>query len=170
MLGKNISAFGIYADQVTLREAVKALKHAGFRNTEVSVLFAEKKGSKDSAYEKHIRTSERAATGDLTGGVIGGTLGWLVGIGALSIPGIGPFVVGGPIVAMLSGIGLGGAVGGFAGALVGVGIPDYEAKRYEGHIRNGGILLSVHCDDTHWVRRAKQTLEHTGATDIVTSS
>jgi hypothetical protein len=170
MSGKNMAAFGIYPDQTTVSEAVDALKHAGFRNTDVSVLFPENTGSKDFAHEKHTKAPEGAATGGVAGGVIGGALGWLVGIGALAIPGIGPFVAAGPIVAMLSGIGVGGAVGGFAGALVGVGIPEYEAKRYEGRIRNGGILLSVHCDNSDWVKRAKEVLEHSGATDIATSS
>ena len=96
-------------------------------------------------------------------------MGWLAGIGALAIPGIGPFVAAGPIMAMLSGIGVGGTLGGFTGALIGVGIPEYEAKRYEGRIRNGGILLSVHCDSTDWAKRAKEVLEHTGASDIASS-
>ena len=108
--------------------------------------------------------------GASTGAIIGGALGWLAGIGALAIPGIGPFIAAGPIVAALSGIGAVGTVGGLAGALIGVGIPEYEAKRYEGRIRSGGILLSVHCDASDWVKRAKEVLEHTGASDIATSS
>lgn len=169
MSGKNIAAFGIYPDQTSVSEAVDALKHAGFRNTDISVLFPENTGSKDFAHEKHTKAPEGAVAGASSGAIIGGALGWLAGIGALGIPGIGPFIAAGPIVAMLSGIGVGGTVGGFTGALIGVGIPEYEAKRYEGRIRNGGILLSVHCDNSDWIKRAKEVLAHTGASDISTS-
>jgi hypothetical protein len=169
MAGKNMAAFGIYPDQTTVSEAVDALKRAGFRSTDISVLFPENMGSKDFGHEKHTKAPEGAVAGASSGAIIGGALGWLAGIGALAIPGIGPFVAAGPIVAMLSGIGVGGTLGGFTGALVGVGIPEYEAKRYEGRIRNGGILLSVHCDNTDWAKRAKEVLEHTGAGDISTS-
>jgi hypothetical protein len=170
MSGKNTAAFGIYPDQVSVSEAVDALKHAGFRNTDISVLFPENTGSKDFGHEKHTKAPEGAVAGASSGAIIGGALGWLAGIGALGIPGIGPFVAAGPIVAMLSGIGVGGTVGGLTGALIGVGIPEYEAKRYEGRIRNGGILLSVHCDCSDWIKRAKEVLEHTGANDISTSN
>ncbi len=170
MAGKNTAAFGIYPDQQTVNEAIEALKRAGFRNTDISVLFPENIGTKDFGHEKHTKAPEGAVAGASTGAIIGGALGWLAGIGALAIPGIGPFIAAGPIVAMLSGIGAGGAVGGFAGALIGIGIPEYEAKRYEGRIRNGGILLSVHCDNSDWTKRAKEVLEQTGATDISTSS
>jgi len=169
MSGKNTAAFGIYRDQTSVSEAVDALKHAGFRNTDISVLFPENTGSKDFGHEKHTKAPEGAVAGASSGAIIGGALGWLAGIGALAIPGIGPFVAAGPIVAMVSGIGVGGTVGGLTGALIGVGIPEYEAKRYEGRIRNGGILLSVHCDNSDWVKRAKEVLEHTGANDISTS-
>ena len=169
MSGKNTAAFGIYRDQTSVSEAVEALKHAGFRNTDISVLFPENTGSKDFGHEKHTKAPEGAVAGASSGAIIGGALGWLAGIGALAIPGIGPFVAAGPIVAMVSGIGVGGTVGGLTGALIGVGIPEYEAKRYEGRIRNGGILLSVHCDNSDWVKRAKEVLEHTGANDISTS-
>ena len=170
MAGKNTSAFGIYPDQVTVGEAVEALKRAGFRNTDISVLFPENVGNKDFAHEKHTKAPEGAVAGASTGAIIGGTLGWLVGIGLLAIPGIGHFIAAGPIVAALSGIGAGGAVGGFAGALIGIGIPEYEAKRYEGRIRNGGILVSVHCDNSDWTKRAKEILVHSGASDISTST
>ncbi len=170
MSGKNLAAFGIYPDQTTVAEAVDALKRAGFRNTDISVLFPENLGSKDFGHEKHTKAPEGAVAGASSGAIIGGALGWLAGIGALAIPGIGPFVAAGPILAMLSGIGVGGTVGGFTGALIGVGIPEYEAKRYEGRIRNGGILLSVHCDNSDWAKRSKEILEQTGASDIATSS
>jgi hypothetical protein len=170
MASKNTAAFGIYPDQTSVEEAVDTFKRAGFRNTDISVLFPENSGTKDFAHEKHTKAPEGAATGGLSGGIIGGALGWLVGIGALAIPGIGPFVAAGPIVAVLSGVGVGGALGGLAGALIGVGIPEYEARRYEGRIRNGGILISVHCDSSDWIKRAREVLEETGATDISTSS
>src|ERR1700737_4142987 len=166
MSGKNTAAFGIYPDQASVSEAVDALKHAGFRNTDISVLFPENAGSKDLGHEKHTKAPEGAGAGASPGAIIGGAVGWLVGIGAIAIPGIGPFVAAGPIMTMLSGMGVLGAVGGFTGALVGVGIPEYEAKRYEGRIRSGGILLSVHCDNSDWVKRAKEVLEHSGASDM----
>ena len=134
-----------------------------FRNTDISVLLPENEGTKDFAHEKQTKAPEGAAAGAGTGAVLGGTLGWLTGIGALAIPGLGPFVAAGPIMAALAGVGVGGALGGLTGALVGLGIPEYEAKRYEGRIKSGGILLSVHCDDSEWVKRAKKILERTGA-------
>lgn len=170
MAGKNTAAFGIYANQAAVEEAVDAFKRAGFRNADISVLFAENAGTKDFAHEKHTKAPEGAVAGATSGAIIGGALGWLVGIGALMIPGIGPFVAAGPIVALLSGVGVVGAIGGITGGLIGVGIPEYEAKRYEGRIRSGGILLSVHCDNSDWVKRAKQVLEETGAAEIATSS
>jgi hypothetical protein len=170
MAGKNTAAFGIYPDQITASEAIEAFKRSGFRNTDISVLFPENLGNKDFAHEKHTKAPEGATAGAGAGAILGGALGWLAGIGALAIPGIGPFIAAGPIVAMLSGIGAGGVVGGFTGALIGVGIPEYEAKRYEGRIRNGGILLSVHCDNSDWIKRAKEILAQTGATDIATST
>jgi len=169
MAGKNTAVFGIYPSRLAVEEAVDHLRNAGFRNTDISVLFPENVGTKDFAHEKNTKAPEGATTGGLAGGVLGGALGWLAGIGALAIPGVGPFIAAGPIVAMLSGIGVGGAVGGFTGALVGLGIPEYEAKRYEGRIREGGVLLSVHADNSDWVRRAKEVLEHTGAHDIASA-
>ena len=169
-MARNTAAFGIYADPVSVGEAVDALKRAGFRSTDVSVLYPENIGTKDFGHEKHTKAPEGAATGAAAGAILGGALGWLVGIGALAIPGIGPFIAAGPIVAALTGIGAAGTIGGIAGALVGIGIPEYEAKRYEGRIRNGGILLSVHCDNSDWVKRAIDVLHQTGATDVATSS
>ena len=166
MAGKNTAVFGIYRDQTGVENAVDALKAAGFRNTDISVLFPENVGTKDFAVQKGTKAPEGAATGAGTGAVIGGGLGWLAGIGALAIPGIGPFIAAGPIVAALAGVGVGGAVGGITGALVGMGIPEYEAKRYEGRVKEGGILLSVHSDNSDWTKRAKEILERTGAQDI----
>jgi hypothetical protein len=166
MAGKNTAVFGIYRDQAGVENAVDALQAAGFRNTDISVLFPENAGTKDFAVQKGTKAPEGAATGAGTGAVIGGGLGWLAGIGALAIPGIGPFIAAGPIVAALAGVGVGGAVGGITGALVGMGIPEYEAKRYEGRVKEGGILLSVHSDNSDWTKRAKEILERTGAQDI----
>jgi len=170
LMGRNTAVYGIYPDQQSVAEVVDALKHAGYRNTDISVLFPQNTGTKDFAHEKHSKMPEGAMAGASSGAILGGALGWLAGIGALAIPGIGPFVAAGPIVAMLSGIGVGGTVGGFTGALIGVGIPEYEAKRYEGRIRNGGILLSVHCDNSDWSKRAKEILVQTGGSAIAASS
>jgi hypothetical protein len=162
----NTAVFGIYPSQASVENAVVALRDAGFRSTDISVLLPENLGTKDLAHEKGTKAPEGAATGAGTGAVVGGALGWLTGIGALAIPGLGPFIAAGPIMAALAGIGVGGAVGGVTGALVGMGIPEYEAKRYEGRVNKGGILLSVHSDDSEWTRRAKTILERTGADDI----
>ena len=166
MAGKNTAAFGIFTTQSEVEQAVDALKVAGYRNTDISVLFPQNQGTKDFAHEKHTKAPEGAATGAGTGVVVGGTLGWLAGIGALAIPGIGPFIAAGPIMGALAGAGVAGTVGGIVGALVGMGIPEYEAKRYEGRIKSGGILLSVHCDNSEWTKKAKQILEDCGAEDV----
>src|SRR5438477_7118076 len=169
MAGKNTAAFGIYPDRLSVEMAVDRLKAAGYRNTDISVLFPQNSGTKDFAHEKNTKAPEGATTGAGTGAIVGGTLGWLAGIGALAIPGIGPFIAAGPIVAALAGAGAVGAVGGIVGALVGLGIPEYEAKRYEGRIKSGGILLSVHCDDSEWTSKAKKILEESGAEDIASA-
>ncbi len=164
--GSNISVFGIYANRESAERAVETLKRDGFRHSDVSVLMADSQGTKEFAHEKHTKAPEGATTGAGTGAVLGGTLGWLAGIGALAIPGVGPLVAAGPIMAALAGAGVGGAVGALTGALVGMGIPEYEAKRYEGLVKEGGILLSVHSDDPEWAFKAKVLLEETGAKDI----
>ncbi|MGA8490505.1 MAG: DUF3341 domain-containing protein [Terriglobales bacterium] len=169
MSGKNTAVFGIYPSYTTVEMGVDGLKAAGFSNRDISVLLPESVGSRDFAHEKGTKAPEGATTGAGTGVVLGGALGWLLGVGALAIPGLGPFIAAGPIMAALAGAGVGGAVGGIAGALIGMGIPEYEAKRYEGRVKNGGILLSVHCDTSEWVKRAKQVLEGTGAQDVSSS-
>src|SRR6478752_1112080 len=166
MAGKNTAAFGIYRDRAGVEAAVDILRENGFRNTDISVLFPENTGTKDFAAEKNTKAPEGTAAGAGTGAVVGGTLGWLAGIGALAIPGLGPFIAAGPIMAALAGVGVGGAVGGVTGALVGMGIPEYEAKRYEGVIQTGGILLSVHCSTSDEVSRGKNILKGTGGEDI----
>jgi hypothetical protein len=166
MAGKNTAVFGIYHDRDQAERAVDSLVGNGFRNEDISVLMPENVGTKDFAHEKHTKAPEGTATGAGAGAAVGGTLGLLAGIGALAIPGLGPFIAAGPIMGALAGLGTGGVVGGLIGALVGMGIPEYEAKRYEGLVKEGGILLSVHCDNSDWVKRAKNLLEETGAEDI----
>jgi len=166
MVGKNTAVFGIYTNRSSVERAVEALKTAGFSNNDVSALFPENQGTKDFAHEKSTKAPEGATTGGGTGALLGGGLGWLAGIGALAIPGLGPFIAAGPIMAALAGAGVGGAVGGLTGALIGMGIPEYEAKRYEGRVKDGGILLSVHSDSSDQTKRAKEILERTGAEDI----
>jgi hypothetical protein len=166
MAGKNTVVYGIYASRAAAEEGVDRLIAQGFRNEDISVLLQDNVGTKDFAHEKETKAPEGTTTGVVAGGAIGGTLGLLAGIGALAIPGLGPFIAAGPIMATLAGIGSGGLVGGIVGALIGMGIPEYEAKRYEGRIKAGGILLSVHCDNSEWVSRAKDLLKATGAEDI----
>jgi len=170
MSGKNTAVFGIYHTREAAEEAVDALRRAHFRNTDISALFPDNTGTKDFAVEKGTKAPEGASTGAASGAVAGGVLGWLAGIGLLAIPGIGPFIAAGPIMAALAGAGALGTVGGIVGALVGMGIPEYEAKRYEGRVKNGGILLSVHCDDHDWVKRSEEILKRTGAEDIASTS
>jgi len=145
---------------------VDQLRAAGFSSNDISVLFPDKTGTKDFAHEQHTKVPEGAATGAGTGGVLGGALGWLVGIGALAIPGLGPFIAAGPILAALSGAAAGATLGGLTGALIGWGIPEYEAKRYEGKIKAGNILISVHAEDRDERTRAKQIFEQARAEDI----
>jgi hypothetical protein len=166
MAGKNTAAFGIYPNRISVENAVDRLKAEGYRNTDISVLFSENSGTKDFAHQKNTKAPEGATAGGVAGVVVGGTLGWLVGIGSLAIPGVGPFIAAGPIMAALAGAGVAGTLGGIVGALVGMGIPEYEAKRYEGRVKSGGILLSVHCDDSEWTKKAKHILEATGAEDV----
>ena len=165
----NTAVFGIYTTRHQVENAVDEFKAAGFRNTDISVLFPENVGTKEFAHEKDTKAPEGTATGVVTGGVIGGTLGWLAGIGSLAIPGVGPLIAAGPIIGALTGLGAGGVIGGIAGALIGMGIPEYEAKRFEGRIKKGSILLSVHSDNSDWTKKAKAILEDTGAEDISSS-
>jgi len=170
MTGKKIAVFGIYDSRIQAEGSVDRLMAAGFSNDDISVLLPDNQSSKDFAHEKNTKAPEGTTAGVAAGGAIGGTLGLLAGIGALAIPGVGPFIAAGPIMAGLAGLGVGGAVGGLIGALVGMGIPEYEAKRYEGRIKEGGVLLSVHCDTSEEITRAKDLLRHTGAQDIASSA
>lgn len=169
MAGKNTAAFAIFIHRAAAESAVDKLTAAGFSNQDVSVLMSDQSGSRDFATEKNTKAPEGTATGVGVGGVVGGTLGLLAGIGALAIPGVGPLIAAGPIMAALAGLGVGGAVGGLVGALVGMGIPEYEAKRYEGRVKDGGILVSVHCDSSEEVARAKDILKAAGGEDVASA-
>jgi hypothetical protein len=166
MSGKKTAVFGLYHSRLQAELSVEQLLRAGFSNDDVSVLMQDSQSTKEFAHEKNTKAPEGATTGVAAGGAVGGTLGLLAGIGALAIPGVGPFIAAGPIMATLAGLGVGGAVGGLIGALVGMGIPEYEAKRYAGRIKEGGVLLSVHCNTSDEIARAKQLLKQTGAQDI----
>src|SRR6202521_3170375 len=167
MSSKKVGVFGIYSSRTAVENAKDSLVRAGFPTSDISVLLPEGLGGpKAMGTEKATKAPEGTAAGVATGGVIGGTLGLLAGIGLLAIPGLGPFIAAGPIVAGLAGLGIGGAVGGITGALIGMGIPEFEAKRYEGRLKRGGILLSVHCDTSDDIKRAKEVLKNTGAEDV----
>ncbi|MGC4050229.1 MAG: DUF3341 domain-containing protein [Paludibaculum sp.] len=166
MESKKTAVFGIYKNSAQAESAVDRLTVAGFSNNDISVLLPDVQSSKEFAHEKSTKAPEGATTGAATGGALGGTLGLLAGIGALAIPGVGPLIAAGPIMGALAGLGVGGAVGGLIGALVGMGIPEYEAKRYEGRVKDGGVLLSVHCDTSEEISRAKNLLKQSGAEDI----
>jgi hypothetical protein len=160
------AVFGIATSYAQAETIVDRLKTAGFSNNDISVLLPDKEGTRDFAHEKNTKAPEGAAAGAGTGGVVGGVLGWLAGIGSLAIPGVGPFVAAGPIMAALSGAAVGSAVGGLTGALVGLGIPEFEAKRYEGKLKQGNILISVHSEDSKQTDRAEQILKNAQAQDI----
>ena len=163
------SVFCICQDEIQASNIVGNLKTAGFSNNDISVLLPDKAGTRDFAHEKGTKAPEGAVTGAGTGGVLGGVLGWLVGIGALAIPGVGPFIAAGPIMAALGGAAIGGTAGGVIGALVGMGIPEFEAKKYEGKVKSGSTLISVHSDDSAETQRAKDIFERAGAKDITTT-
>jgi hypothetical protein len=166
---KNVSVFGIYATRGNVESAVDALKAEGFSNSDISVLLPENIRPEAVATEQSTKAPEGAAVGLGSGAAVGGALGWLVGAGAVMIPGIGPVIAAGPIVATLAGIGIGGALGGFAGALVGMGIPEYDAKKYEGQLLKGGILVVVRCETSGQVDRSHRVLHDSGAEDVVVS-
>jgi heat induced stress protein YflT len=169
MAGKKTAVFGIYKTANQAEQTVDRLIAAGFSNDDISVLLPDDRSTKDFAHEKSTKAPEGTATGVTAGGVIGGTLGLLAGIGTLAIPGLGPFIAAGPIMSALAGLGVGGAVGGVIGALIGMGIPEYEAKRYEGRIKEGGILLSAHCDTSEEITVAKAVLKQMGAEHIASA-
>jgi hypothetical protein len=170
MTGRNTAVFGIYKSADHAGRAVDILIAGGFPSSDISVLLPDTRGRKDFAHQKNTKAPEGATAGGSAGGVIGGTIGVLAGVGALAIPGLGPFIAAGPIMGGLAGLGVGGAIGGLLGALIGIGMPEYEAKRYEGYVKNGGTLLSIHCDMSVGISRAKEMLKKTGAADIASTS
>ena len=165
-MAKSKSVFGILATESAAVRATDALKLAGFSPDDISALFPDKSGTKDFAHEQNTKAPEGAATGAGVGGVLGGGLGWLMGIGALAIPGVGPFVAAGPIMAALSGAAAGAMVGGLTGTLIGLGIPELEAKRYEGKVKDGNILMAVHAETSDEIDRVKEIFKNAGAEDI----
>ena len=169
MENKKTAVFGIYSTVAAADAATDAVVRAGFLPANLSALMPENLGSRPIATEKASKAPEGAAAGASTGAVLGGALGVLASIGALAIPGVGPLIAAGPIVAALAGLGAGGVVGGFTGALIGMGIPEYEAKRYVGRITSGRVLLSVHCDTSEQIAKAKDVLKHSGAEDIASA-
>jgi hypothetical protein len=163
---KKIVVFGLFDSRTNLERAIDTLRTNGFRPSDISALLPDAMSTKQVAHEKHTKAPEGATIGATAGGVAGGTLGLLLGLGAIAIPGIGPFIAAGPIMAALAGAGVGGAVGTLTGALIGLGVPEYEAKRYETFLNQGGSLLSVHADDGDWAKRAKTILDRCGAKGI----
>jgi hypothetical protein len=163
---KRTAVFGIFTSVAMADNATDSLVRGGFSPSDISALLPQNLGSRQIATEKATKAPEGATAGASTGAVLGGALGLLVGVGALALPGLGPFIAAGPIMSALAGLGVGGAVGGLTGALIGMGIPEYEAKRYEGRVRNGGILLSVHCETSDEIKLAKEIMTRAGAEDV----
>lgn len=162
----NTAVFGMFDNRKQLDSTVSRLQSEGFRNEDISVLFPDKHGTQAFAHEANTKAPEGAAGGAGAGAVVGGTIGLLAGVGLLAIPGLGPLIAAGPIMASLAGIGVGGAAGSLIGGLVGMGIPELEAKRYEGLIKEGRILMSIHSDDSDSTKRAKATLVAAGAQHV----
>jgi hypothetical protein len=169
-MATNTAVYGLYKDRLSVEEAVESLKSAGFRSADFSALFPDNIGSKDFAHQKNTKAPEGAITGAIIGAALGAALGWAAGTGLLALPALGPFIAAGPIMAALAGLGAAGTLGAILGALIGIGFPEYEAKRFEGRLRQGGTLLSVHCDNSEWVKRAKHLLINTGATSVASAS
>jgi hypothetical protein len=161
------SAWGLYDDRKDLEAAVKELKDSGFEREDISVLLPDKEASQKLSFDYSTKAPEGIATGATTGALVGGSLAWLASIGALAIPGIGPLMAAGPIVAALAGAGAAGAIGGLAGGLIGLGMPELEAKRYQTELAKGGVLLAVQCSDARFVDTAKRILDRTGARDVL---
>ena len=164
------AVYGIVQTREQAETVVSGLRNTGFTGDDISVLFPDKGGTKDFAHEKNTKAPEGAATGGVAGMGIGAALGWLAGIGSLAIPGVGPFIAAGPIMGALSGAAVGGATGGVVGALIGLGIPEFEAKLYDGKVRGGNVLVSVHAEDGERQKHARKVLENAGATDISSST
>jgi len=167
-MATDMVAYGIYPNRESFEGALETLRAAGFRNSDISAILPDRdRTTRDLAHEINSKAPEGAVAGASTGAAVGGVLGWLVGVGTLAIPGLGPLIAAGPVVAALAGAGAAGATGGLVGGLIGAGIPEIEAKRYAGRIREGGYLVSVHCDDNQWAKRAEDILEKTGGKEVV---
>jgi hypothetical protein len=168
---KDLATFAVFPDRATFDAALEGLRAAGFRAADISAVLPDRSNTtKDLAHEINTKAPEGIAAGAGAGAAVGGVLGWLAGIGALAIPGIGPLLAAGPIVAALAGAGAAGAAGGLVGGLVGAGMPEIEAKRFAGRLRDGGYLISVHCDDKEWAARAREVLLTAGGQDVVSTS
>jgi hypothetical protein len=160
------AVFGIAQSEGQAVNIVETARAEGFTGDDISALFPDKQGTRDFAHEQHTKAPEGTTAGAVGGGVLGAAAGYLVGIGALAIPGLGPFVAAGPIMAALGGGAAGAATGGLVGFLVGYGMPEYEAKRYEGKVKSGNILLSIHTENGDEVSCAKEIFKRAGAEDI----
>jgi len=168
---RNRSAFGIYPDTTTVNDAIEALKATGFRQTDISILYSDNVGSKDFGHERNTKAPEGSVLGGALGGLLGGVFGWLAGSGMLGIhDALNILIAAGPAVSAVAGVGAGTWIGALIGGILGAAMPEYEARRYEGRIRKGGILLSVHCDNRDWEKSAVQALKRSGAVDIGTES
>jgi hypothetical protein len=161
------TAFGIFANIANAEAAIDGLTMAGFSNQALSVLLSDQDEARVLATE-NTGASDGATAGAGVGGVVGGALGLLAGIGVLALPGVGPFIAAGPIMASLAGLGVGGAVGGFVGALIGMGIPEFEAKLYDLRVKDGGVLVAIHCENSEGISKARDVLKAVGAEDIAT--
>jgi hypothetical protein len=170
MMSKNKVVIGIVDGEVQAENIVQRLTQQGFSNSDISVIFPDKSGTRDFAHEHNTKAPEGAVAGGVTGGVVGGTIGLLAGIGALAIPGLGPFIAAGPLMAALSGSAAGAAVGGITGALIGLGIPEIEAKKYEGKLRGGNVLIAAHVDSSEEEKLAKDVFAREGAHDVSSTS
>ncbi|MDZ4829443.1 MAG: hypothetical protein SGJ09_04495 [Phycisphaerae bacterium] len=164
------SVFCIVPTTAKANEIIGNLEIAGIGKADISVLLPDRSGTRDFAHEAHTKLPEGTAVGAASGGVVGGALGLLAGIGLLAIPGLGPFIAAGPIMAALSGMAVGATIGGVTGALIGLGMPELEAKRYEGKLKEGNVLISAHASSADDVKRVKNVFERAGATDISVSS
>jgi len=163
---QQIAVFGLFSTRGQVEQAIDSLRAVGFRPADMSALLPDWGSTSEVAHEKHTKAPEGAAAGATTGGILGGGLGLLVGLGALAIPGLGPLIAAGPIVAAFAGAGAGGVVGGIVGTLIGMGIPEYEAKRYESFLNQGGAILAVHADNKEWAKKARQILDAAGGHGI----
>ena len=169
MAEKNTAVFGMYPDRITTDEAVDAFRRAGFRTTDLSFLQPENAGTKDLAHEKHTKAPEGAVTGMVIGGIACGVLAWAASMGMFAnatLRGMDQLIAAGPTISALAGLGVGAVLGVLIGSLIGMAFPEYEARSYQGRVRNRGVLFSVHCDNAVWAKRARKLLLETGSTHI----